>query len=105
MYNALSSLYTSPLSRIVLNDEQTDWFECPLGVRQGDTISPTEYKYLGVTINQFLNFEKMSNALYDSAKRALNTIICEMIKHKGFPYKVYEMFYNACVCSIMDYGH
>ena len=64
-----------------------------------------EYKYLGLTLNQFLNFENMSKSLFDPAKRALNSIICKMIKHKGFPYKVYEMLYTSCVCSIMDYAH
>ena len=41
MYSALSSLYKSPLSRVVLGDYATDWFNCPIGVKQGDCISPT----------------------------------------------------------------
>ena len=41
MYNALTSLYQSPMSRIILNENATDWFNCPLGVKQGDCISPT----------------------------------------------------------------
>jgi hypothetical protein len=217
MYSAVSALYQSPLARVVLADHPTDWFECPLGVKQGDTLSPTlfsafindlaieldrsgygvkinlpadhsdttgpatspqltlgsllyaddivcvaeteadlqflinivhswciknrlecnmlktnimhvrrnlvtrskfsfklgnniinyckEYKYLGLTINQFLNFENSSRALFDPAKRALSTVVCKMIKNKGFPYNVYETLYNSCVCSIMDYGH
>ena len=29
------------MSRNVLGDNYTDWFNCPLGVKQGDCISPT----------------------------------------------------------------
>jgi hypothetical protein len=41
MYWAISSLFKNPMSRVVLNDVSTDWFSCPIGVKQGDTISPT----------------------------------------------------------------
>jgi hypothetical protein len=63
------------------------------------------YKYLGLYIDQFLNFEKMSNSLLDPAKRALNAVICKMIKNKGFPFNIFQMLYNACVTSVKDYGH
>ena len=29
------------MSRVVLNNMATDWFRCPIGVKQGDIISPT----------------------------------------------------------------
>ena len=64
-----------------------------------------EYKYLGITINQFLNFEHSSNAQAGPAHRALNGIVCKMIKNGGFNLKIYHMLYNSCVCSVMDYGH
>ena len=41
MYNAISSMYTNPRSRIVLTSCETDYFDCPSGVKQGDSISPT----------------------------------------------------------------
>ena len=41
IYNAISSLYKDPKSRVILNDISTDWFNCPVGVKQGDTMSPT----------------------------------------------------------------
>ena len=41
MYKAISSLYANPKSRIILNDFETDYFECPIGVKQGDCLSPT----------------------------------------------------------------
>ena len=41
MYKAISSLYEHPRSRIILNEYHTEYFECPIGVKQGDCLSPT----------------------------------------------------------------
>ena len=41
MYNAISSLYSNPRSRVLLQGYYTDYFECPVGVKQGDCLSPT----------------------------------------------------------------
>ena len=193
MYNAISSIYRDPKSRVILNEFATDWFDCPVGVKQGDTISPTlfaiyindlaeelklsnigleiengprlncllyaddivllsetendlqlllkivnvwcskwrlevnllktnvmhvrknhcqrskftfifenkkveycdEYKYLGVTINENLNFEKTTAILCESAGRALGGIVTKMIKNGGFPLKVYKTLYDS----------
>ena len=35
MYKAISSLYSNPRSRVILNDYETDYFDCPIGVKQG----------------------------------------------------------------------
>ena len=64
-----------------------------------------QYKYLGLIIDQFVNFEKMSNSSFDPAKRALNSVICKMIKNKGFPFDIFHMLYNACVTTVKDYAH
>ena len=202
IYNAISSLYKDPRSRVILNNMATDWFNCPLGVKQGDIISPTlfaiyindlaeelkgsgigieigeelvlscllyaddivlladsetdlqsllnivnvwcskwrlevnllktnvmhvkkqqcrrsgfnfifegekldyceNYKYLGIVINEHLNFEKSTQDLCEAAGRALSGIITKMIKNGGFPLNVYKILYESCVCSITDYG-
>ena len=41
MYSAISSLYSNPKARVILNDYKTDYFDCPIGVKQGDCLSPT----------------------------------------------------------------
>ena len=64
-----------------------------------------QYKYLGLVIDQCLNFEKMSNSSFDPSKRALNSVICKMIKNKGFPFDIFQMLYNACVTTVKDYAH
>ena len=40
-YFAISSMYRNPKSRVILNDFETDYFDCPIGVKQGDCLSPT----------------------------------------------------------------
>ena len=62
------------------------------------------YKYLGVYINEFLDFNFSVSKQVDSAERALGSIITKMIKNEGFPYNVYALLYEACVCSISDYS-
>ena len=41
MYHAISTLYSNPKSRVILNEFETDYFDCPIGVKQGDCLSPT----------------------------------------------------------------
>ena len=41
MYKAISSLYSNPQARVVLDDFATEYFDCPIGVEQGDCLSPT----------------------------------------------------------------
>ena len=41
MYKAIAALYLNPQSRVILNEYETDYFACPIGVKQGDCLSPT----------------------------------------------------------------
>ena len=210
IYRAISSLYSNPKSRIILQDYNTDYFDCPIGVKQGDCLSPTLfsifindlaieiknsnigieleiediagnidvtminillyaddivlfseneedlqhllyivqnwcekwrlevnlsktnilhirtkrklqsifvflfnkrpvpycsfYKYLGCNINEHLDFKFTAKMQADSAGRALSSIITKMIKNKGFPFSIYSVLYQACICSISQYG-
>ena len=63
-----------------------------------------DYKYLGATINEFLDYNFTAQCLADSAGRALGSIVTKMIKHGGFPFNVYSILYDACVTSIADYS-
>ena len=40
-YRAISSLYQNPKSRVILNEFETEYFDCPIGVKHGDCLSPT----------------------------------------------------------------
>ena len=63
-----------------------------------------DYKYLGATINEFLDYNFTAECLADSAGRALGSIITKMIKNGGFPLNVYSILYEACVTSIAEYS-
>ena len=58
MYWAISSLYNNPRSRIILNDSETNYFDCPVGVKQGDCLSPTLFS---IFINDIAEEIKQSN--------------------------------------------
>ena len=58
MYRAISSLYSNPRSRVILNEHETDYFDCPAGVKQGDCLSPTLFS---IFINDLATEIKASN--------------------------------------------
>ena len=63
-----------------------------------------KYKYLGLYLNEFLDYNMTVKAIANSANRALGVI---MAKHKaigGFPFKTYTKLYNSLVAPILDYG-
>ena len=45
----------------------------------------SSYKYLGATINEYLNFEETAKEVADPAGRALGSIVTKMIKKWGVP--------------------
>ena len=58
MYRAISSLYSNPRSRVILNEFETDFFQCPIGVKQGNCLSPTLF---AIFINDLATEIKASN--------------------------------------------
>ena len=211
-YNAIKAMYSNPRSKILLNEYETDFFDCPIGVKQGDNISATlfsifindlaeqiketkvginlnegvindssicpdlflnillyaddiclmttnendlqfllsvvenwcqkwrleinltktnvmhvrnprcvqsrfvflfnhrivtyceSYRYLGATLDEFLNFDKTAEVQAEPAGRALGALITKTIKNGGLPYSIYSMLFECSVSSISDYG-
>ena len=58
MYRAISSMYSNPRSRVILNEHETRYFDCPMGVKQGDCLSPTLF---AIFINDLATEIKNSN--------------------------------------------
>ena len=58
MYNAISSMYSNPRARVILNEYETEYFDCPVGVKQGDCLSPTLFS---IFINDLATEIKESN--------------------------------------------
>ena len=63
-----------------------------------------EYKYLGLTLNEHLDFKLSADILSQSGGRALSAVITKMIKNGGFPLNVFKILYESSVCSVTDYG-
>ena len=200
-YKSVQSLYRAPVACVKINDACTDWFPTPLGVKQGDNLSPTlfavyindlaqsikalncgvqygghvvstflyaddivllaeneldmqkmlshtsewckkwrmsinekktnivhfrnprnpmsgfefhlgqkkinyvnSYKYLGLYVDESMNFVQGSTVLSESAGRALGGVIGKIKTLKDVGFLTYTTLYKACVCPILDYG-
>ena len=55
----------------------------------------TQYRYLGLTINQYLDFKVTSEGQCEPAGRDLSSIITKMIKKSGFPYNVFTKLVDS----------
>ena len=56
----------------------------------------TSYRYLGVTLNEFLDFNFTADTHSELAGRALGAIITKTIKNWGLPYNIYSMLFDSC---------
>lgn len=63
-----------------------------------------EYKYLGVTLDYSLSFEKCFESLSDSGGRALGAIINKFKLLKNVGYKTFTTLYKTGVKSVLHYG-
>ena len=63
-----------------------------------------KYKYLGTTLDEFLNFQLSADSQAEAAGRALGSLITKTIKNGGLPYKIFSMLYECAVCAVADYG-
>ena len=62
------------------------------------------YKYLGCTLNEYLDYTESANILAKASGRALGSIITKYKQFKGLDYRTYTKLYNTCVTTIMDYS-
>lgn len=63
-----------------------------------------EYKYLGVILDEHLNYKKCSSTLAESGGRALSAIISKFKQFKDIGYNTFTTMYNAGVSPVMYYG-
>ena len=57
-YNSILAMYKNPRSKILLNEFETEFFNCPIGVKQGDNISATLFS---IFINDLAEEIKATN--------------------------------------------
>ena len=76
--------------------------EFKLGENTLEVVS--EYKYLGVILNEFLLYEKTADILSKSATRALGSVITKFRSLKNMGFETYTKLFNACVTPVLDYA-
>jgi hypothetical protein len=64
----------------------------------------SSYKYLGVTLNEYLKYDKNEILLAEAAGRSLGSVVAKYKSHTFMGYKTYSQLYNSCVCPVMDYS-
>ncbi len=63
-----------------------------------------EYKYLGIVLNELLDYDVTAQVLSDAANRALGSVINKYKSINGLGYNTYTRFFQSGVCPILDYG-
>ena len=64
----------------------------------------SSYKYLGIFLDEHLDFSKCSEILAESASRALGGIISKFNMLKDCGYKTYTKLFDSGVLPILNYG-
>ena len=62
------------------------------------------YKYLGVIMDEHLNFESCSKTLADSGSGTLSAIISHLKTFKNIGFKIYTKMYESCIVPVLDYA-
>ena len=60
------------------------------------------YKYLGVWLDEHLDYQNCVTALSESARKALGILIAKSIGN--FPFETFSSLYDSPVIPRMDYG-
>ena len=63
----------------------------------------SSYKYLGLVLDEFLNFDIMAKFVANSASRALGLVISKFKIAGGLPYKVFTKLYDTIVWPTIGY--
>ena len=62
-----------------------------------------EYKYLGVYLNEYLDYNVIANTLSGAAGRALGGVIAKFQNLKNVGFSTFSKMYNTGVVSVMNY--
>ena len=64
----------------------------------------SDYKYLGLILDEHMTFEKAVDTLCSSAGRALASVINTFKSLHNIRFSTFTKLYNSCVNSILEYG-
>ena len=63
-----------------------------------------KYKYLGLILNEYLDYHVTAKAVSQSDGRALGLLIAKSKAYGGMPYDCFTKCYDALVRSVINYG-
>ena len=64
----------------------------------------SEYKYLGLYFNEFVDFHSSIKVLAKSANRALGVLLAKSKAFGGLPYRIFSRLYETMVLPVLLYG-
>ena len=64
----------------------------------------SEYKYLGCTLSEHLDYTPTADILAKASSRALSSVLSKYKEFKGLDYNSYSKLYKSCICTVMDYS-
>ena len=77
-------------------------FNFQLGGKQVDVV--TEYKYLGVVLDEHLTYKPATKLLANAGGRALGGVISKFKSFKDIGYDTYTKLFDNCIAPILEYG-
>ena len=63
-------------------------------------VLPNPYKYLGVWLDEHLDYQNCVNALSESARKALGLLIAKSKQFGNFPFEAFSSLYDSLVIPI-----
>ena len=83
-YDAIKAMYSNPRSKILLNEFETEFFDCPIGVKQGDNISATLFSIFINDLAEQIKDTKIGiylnkNVQNDNCKTSSNDIFLNIL--------------------------
>lgn len=64
----------------------------------------SSYQYLGLVLNEFLDYNVMAKAVAKSASRALGLLIVKCKTYGGFQHNIFTKLFDTLVWSVINYG-
>ncbi len=64
-----------------------------------------QYKYLGIILNEFLDYDVTAQVLSDAANRAFGSVINKYKSINGLGYYTYTILFQSGVYPILDYSN
>ena len=77
-------------------------FKC--GPRPDSLETVPSYKYLGIWLNEHLDFQSCIKPLADSGRKALALLMSKSKQFGNFPYEVFTSLYESLVVPRLDYA-